>query len=233
MTAAQCFELHVAQTATRSPKLFLYTHYQDNGHYPVLSVVPPVDGDPYIRLECRDWFKFKPNLQGAAKSRIDLYVARDEALPLSQALEQAAEGKAAVYEAQVHPERSQSGPKALPVIHSKTYQIPLVSAGMWIAGASVFSANCQLFAEMERPARNHGVMQEEELHLGISFGWDTKLCDNVDMQKITLFEVPERELKVRGEKNPVPKGWGEIQIRLTADQAGRLALAIEQLCSRS
>ena len=73
MSQTSSFELHVAQTATRSPKLFLYTHYQDQGHAPFLTVTPPSDNDPYIVLECRDTFKFKPNLQGAAKNRIDLY----------------------------------------------------------------------------------------------------------------------------------------------------------------
>lgn len=231
MSQTSSFELHVAQTATRSPKLFLYTHYQDQGHAPFLTVTPPSDNDPCIVLECRDTFKFKPNLQDAAKNRIDLYAARSAALPLSQALEQAAEGKAAAQEAQVHPELSQSGPKALPLIPTKTYQVPLVNAGMWIAGASVFSAKCQLYAEMERPDPNHGVMLEEELHLGIALGPDTKLNDTVNEQKVTHVQVPDEELKVRKEKNPVPKGQGLIRIRLTPTQAGRLAHAIELLCA--
>lgn len=132
-------------------------------------------------------------------------------------------------ETRANPEGSRRGNKSLPKIPSKTYRISNVAAGAQIAGASTVSLNSTLYIEIEGPNPDHGVMKEDEPHIGIAFGRDVKLNAAIDEHKVELVQVPENELKVNGEKNPVRKSTGLIWIQFKPVQAGMLSKAIELL----
>lgn len=208
--------MHVVKVPTSNRDLFPYTHYMDEGHHPLMTVSANQDE---IVLNCRDWFKLKPNVQQAPRIRMDIYMPGGAGLLIAKEISRAiGEGEIAELSS-VNPEDYRDGPQTLPKI-DESRKVQHVGATIIIAGFQVDSPSGDIFIDMERPNEGHIEMKGPEIHLGIPL---EEIWGELDKVQIRRYIIPQSELRVAGEKNPVPKALGEILIFLDYHNARSLA----------
>lgn len=210
---------HVVEVPTTSLDLFLYSHYADQGHDPQLAV--ELSGGAVI-LSCEDVFKLKPNVQAKPRNRIDIYIPGAAALSLGVDIVALVGAGQLAELALVDPEAFRKGQQTLPHI-GESRQVTCSSAEVSLAGCQVRGQNCRVFLDRERPHDKHIEMKGPEVHLGIPLAQVAGALDPTQINKVT---VPDAELRVVGEHNPVRKAKGRVLVSLPPEQARNLAATL-------
>lgn len=211
--------LHVVKVPTIIDNLFPYSHYSDVDHNPMLSV--SLLGDQVI-LTCNDLFKLKPNVQQNRKIRIDIYMPGFAGFELGNDI-LALVGIGNIAElAPVDPEAFRVGPQTLPLI-DETRRVRHQLTEMRIAGCLIQGNPGPIYIDRERPNEGHIEMVGPEIHLGIPL---TNVRGTIDITQTRNYHVPENELRVRGEVNPIKKALGSLDIFLNVNEAQNLAATL-------
>ena len=201
-----------------------YCHFADFGHRPYLEVSR--NGE-ITYLSCHTLFKLKPNVQSSPRNRIDIYMSYDMATNLGKRLEVLAGKGDVAPRANANPEDYRIGGQALPVIGEQR-SLRYFRAEIQSAGISVAGRGNRLFIDREAPHQNHVEMQGDEIHIGVQLD---NIAGHLNMQQVEYHNIPESELRVRGEHNPVPKAKVFVKIllfNLVASDLGRTLLSYTQ-----
>ena len=210
--------IHVIKVPTKIKSLFPYSHYNDVHHDPFLSVNSK---DGQIELVCEEMFKLKPNVQKAPRNRIDIYIPLEAGVSIATEIEGYTGAGIEAESTTVSPERFRIGEQTLPQIKASK-KIDFSNTQVCIAGYTIIQNEGRIFIDSEEPAEGHIEMKGPEIHLGI----DLRNCTvegNKDMEEIIYEDVPEGELRVGNEKNPIEKARGIVKIILSEDDAKKLA----------
>lgn len=213
------YRIHVLKVPTTNEKLFPYTHYNDMNHDPYFKV--RVQKGMLI-LECIDLFKLKPNVQAKKRNRIDVYIPGYSAIELgSKIIEIFGPGDIAELN-KIDPELYRVGSQTLPIIKESrnvNYFEAYIKIGGYIAGGN----NGRVFVDLEEPNEGHIEMLGPEVHLGIPI---QSVSGKMDMNLIFEENVPDVEIRVEGETNPVKKSKGAVLIVLNDIEARNLATTL-------
>jgi len=222
---ASCGKLHLAKVPSVNRSFFPYCHFNDrDSSGPYLDVLfDKISRN--VQLLIYGDAKLKPNIQKSPRNRIDIYMSVDTAATISQSLKKLChESKTlgqALSETNVDPEASRAGPQTLPQIE-KQYKATVSNIHGTCGGYS-FSKATTIYLDHEKPDTNHVEMVGEERHLGIPF---YQLSGEEDTNLISLRDVPESELRVQGERNPVKFTKLNISIIMSLEQACNFAETI-------
>lgn len=218
--------VHLVKVPTHVKGLFLYSHYSDVGHDPFLEVERTNDG---VRLSCSDLFKFKPNVQRSPRTRIDVYIPGSAATGLgADILSIVGRGRVAEVST-VDPEDFRAGPQSLPVI-TESRRLRHDGARAVVAGLVVASDGGSVFLDQEAPNEGHVEMQGPEVHIGVPL---EGVYGKFEPEAVTRVAVPAGELRVAGERNPLPKAPGDVEITFTRVAAADLAVTLLHYGQRS
>lgn len=212
--------LHVVKVPTAVKGLFPYSHYADAGHSPTLELQPAPDG---IRLLCADVFKLKPNVQRSPRTRIDMYMPGDAAMGLAAELVPLVGRGRVARAAGVDPNDFRAGPQSLPII-AEARQLWCARADVSIAGLVVTGGVGTVYLDRESPNEGHVEMKGPEVHIGVPLR--AGVSGSFDPRLVQRIEVPAEELRVAGERNPVPKAIGIVRIEFDLRQAADLAATL-------
>lgn len=213
------FRLHVVKVPTKLRSLFPYTHYADNGHDPKL--VCHYD-EEMLTLECVDLFKLKPNVQSKPRNRVDIYMPGEAALKLGvQIISLYGKGEIAAL-SNIDPNLFRKGPQTLPRI-DESRRVRHKYSEMIIAGFKVVGESGPVYVDIERPSEGHIEMKGPEVHIGVPL---SSVDGNLNKDLIELVTIPETELRVEGEKNPVKKSMGQLRICFEIAEARNLATTL-------
>jgi hypothetical protein len=210
---------HVIKVPTTNRSIFPYSHYSDEGHDPMLSV--RLEGTQII-LTCEDLFKLKPNVQHNPKLRMDIYLPGYSGLNLGNDILALVGGGNIAELTTVDPEDYREGPQTLPLI-DEARRVSHSRAVMNIAGYSIEGNAGSVYMDRERPNEGHIEMVGPEIHLGIPL---TRVRGNLDLPQTRTLNVPQKELRVAGETNPIRKAPGTLSISFDIDQAQNLAATL-------
>jgi hypothetical protein len=213
--------IHVVKVPTTKRNFFPYSHYADDGHNPLMTTR---NQNNQLIIECNEIFKLKPNVQAQPKNRIDIYIPHNAALEIGyDIIMMFGPGNIAEI-ANVNPEAYRVGPQTLPLI-DETRTVRYISSDVSVGGFNVSGTNGSIYIDMERPNDGHIEMQGPEVHIGIPLSnvvFNGILNENL-VQYIT---VPEGEIRVAGEINPIRKANGLIRIVLDQVQARNFAATL-------
>lgn len=219
------YRLHVLKIPSTHPSLFPYTHFSDEGHDPYLEVTKE---NGYLIFSCTDWFKLKPNVQVSPKNRVDMYMPYYSAHDIgNRIIELFGSGTIAEY-AQVNPEGSRKGPQTLPLI-DETRSIRYAKTLMSIADCKVEGKQGTVYIDREKPNEGHIEMIDREIHFGIPL---QSILGRLNETLISTHMVPDSEIRVNGEQNPVRKAIGTLKIAFTAQEARKLASTLLYLANK-
>lgn len=211
--------IHIIKMPTNTGELFPYSHYNDKNHDPYLVVDKE---DDKLVMICEDSFKLKPNVQRKKLTRVDIYIPKYAALQLGDDIkEYFGEGIMADNNS-INPENYRIGEQTLPIIMDSK-QIKYCNARFDIAGFTVEGVNKNIYIDLENPNMGHREMIEQEIHLGIPLEKVNGILNNEMVWKET---VPNSEIRVRGEVNPVKKANGVFKIKLDRNEAKKLATTL-------
>jgi len=213
--------VHVVKVPTTNRDIFPYSHYRDQGHNPMLDV--QFENNQII-LVCEDLFKLKPNVMARPSLRADIYI------PVQAAMELGADifslvGAGHIAElATLDPEDFRVGPQTLPHI-DEARVVTYDQTSMTIAGCRIVGQYRNIYLDRERPREGHVEMVEPEIHLGINLNGG-RIIGTIEPALTQLHTVPEDELRVGGETNPIRKAIGRLEIRLNIVQAQNFAATL-------
>lgn len=225
---ATCLDrLHLAKVPSINQGFFAYCHFNDaNSRGPILSVYFN-HNEQKVRLFINGLTKLKPNTQQSPRTRIDIYMSVETGCEISRHIQEICNNLningVALGQANVNPEAARMGPQALPIIQQQ-YTIDILNAYGYCAGYN-FGGATRMYFDHERPNDNHIEMIGEERHLGIPLSNINGLEDATSIQ---LHNVPNSELRVGGEENPVKFAELKIYIEMTIGQACNFARTIQQ-----
>lgn len=215
--------IHVVKVPSKNPSFFPYSHFRDeHAAGPILEAHYSME-QSILTLRIVGLAKLKPNIQVNPKLRIDIYGPHSTLHNLATHITRNLGAGVGAASAAVNPERARKGHQTLPRIDQQ-YIIEITSVHGICAGFTFSGAN-KFYLDHERPADGHIEMIGPEFHIGIPL---QTLSGAREEDIIICQDVPEDELRVKGETNPVPFAPFEIQITLGAGQARKFAATIEQ-----
>jgi len=215
-------KLHVVKVPTTAPALFPYSHYRDMHSAGPLVEVWCDDTADVFSLRVSALAKLKPNVQSSPKLRIDIYAPPSTGLDIAnQVLRYSNRAGIAAKQAGVDPETARQGPQTLPII-SGTYKVPITRIHGSCAGY-VFSEADTMYYDREEPAPEHVEMVGPEMHLGIPM---QSLGGARNERLMVEHVVPEGEVRVAGENNPVTFAPLSVLIILSGTQAVNFAATV-------
>lgn len=216
-------KLHVVKVPSCDPNFFCYSHYRDQH-----SVGPAIEGiydsdKEVVWLRSTGLAKLKPNVQVNPKLRIDIYGPHNTALGIAKQFTQLLGDGASAHISEADPEAARKGPQTLPEIDCQ-YQLAVQSVCGRCAGFK-FEGARTIFFDHERPAEGHIEMAGPEFHFGIRL----EMLTGARNDKLVDYQnVPDDELRVRGETNPVAFTPFDIRITMNLDQARIFATTIQK-----
>lgn len=211
--------VHVIKVPTNNRNVFPYSHYSDEGHNPLISAQLWND---HVILTCEDLFKLKPNVQQNPRTRVDIYMPGNAGLELGNDL-LALVGAGNIAElTSVNPEDFRNGPQTLPLI-DEARRVSHRRTEMNIASCTITGNQGPVYMDRERPNEGHIEMVGPEIHLGIPL---SNVIGNIDLTETREYNVPESELRVAGERNPIRKAYGRLNIMFDIPQAQNLAATL-------
>lgn len=210
---------HVVKVPTTTKILFPYSHYADEGHNPLLGATME---EANLVIACEDLFKLKPNVQANPRTRVDIYMPGRAAMELGVDIVEIFGAGNIAELAQVDPEAFRSGPQTLPRIH-ETRRVRHSGTNMSIAGFRIWGDQGPVYIDRESPNEGHIEMQGPEVHIGIPL---QHIHGELDLSQIRYVSVPERELRVGGEVNPIKKARGILRLSFDQSQARDLAATL-------
>jgi hypothetical protein len=202
--------------------LFPYSHFQDQNHDPHISAGLSA-GSLVLRIATP--FKLKPNVQVRDLNRIDIYMPQGSAVALAADIAELFAYGAVPPVTAANPNRARQGPQALPHIH-RAFELPNSGARVTVAGYTVTGDGGRTFVELESPAAIHVEMGGYEVHVGVPL---QRVIGVLDVAQTWQEHVPNAELRVEGEANPVRKADGAVRVRFSAGEAARLAAGLREL----
>lgn len=208
--------VHVLKIPTTNPNIFPYTHFSDKDHDPYLEVS---NEKGYLVLTCTDLFKLKPNVQVKPKNRVDLYMPHNSAIEIGNEINKLFGTGNIADTSNVNPELSRKGPQTLPLIE-ETRSIKYAKTQMNIADCRIEGLRGTVYIDRELPNEGHIEMKGKEIHMGIPLQY---ILGNINTDLVSTHVVPEDEIRVDGEKNPINKAMGTFKIAFTKDEAKKLA----------
>lgn len=217
-----CGRLHVVKVPSQDETFFPYLHFADaESAGPMLELlINDTKTEVFIRVAGAA--KLKPNVQKNPKLRIDVYGPHTTALRLATAIKANLVGTGTVLvTTSENPEKSRIGPQTLPLIDKK-YKVPLAGATGSCSGFFFSEAKC-LYFDHERPNDGHVEMAGPEMHIGVPL---LQLVGAFDPNLVISREVPESEVRVRGETEVVRFSPLEAQLTLTKQNALNFAETI-------
>ena len=221
------YRIHLIKVPTTVDGLFPYSHYNDQYHDPFLQI--NIFNNKVV-VNCKDLFKLKPNVQQYRKNRIDIYIPYDSAVQIANEIEGIAGRGTLAGPALSSPEDYRRGPQTLPII-TQSRKIMFSSANVTIAGYQITQTDGRVFIDTEEPNEGHIEMKGPEIHLGI----ELKNC-SISGQKnhdlVTKMNVPENELRVNNEQNPIETARREVCIVFDIPNARSLAATLQSFASR-
>ncbi|MEK3907873.1 hypothetical protein [Oceanobacillus sp. FSL W7-1309] len=211
--------IHVIKAPTNNRTVFPYSHYSDEGHNPLISA--HIENN-HVILTCEDLFKLKPNVQQNPRTRVDIYMPGYAGLELGNDI-LALVGAGNIAElTTVNPEDFRNGPQTLPLI-DEARRVRQHQTMMNIAGCTINGNSGPVYMDRERPNEGHIEMVGPEIHLGIPL---SKVNGTIDLAQTREYNVPETELRIIGESNPVRKAYGRLTISFEIQQAQNLAATL-------
>lgn len=217
-----CGRLHVVKVPSQDQTFFPYLHFADAESAGPLLELLLNESNSEVLIRVVGAAKLKPNIQTNPKLRIDIYGPHTTALRMAEAMKAnligAGVGLASTPD---NPEKSRIGPQTLPLI-DKQYKVPLADAEGGCSGF-IFSGSKCLYFDHERPNDGHIEMAGPEMHIGVPL---RNLAGANDPKLIISREVPESEVRVRGETKIVRFSPLEAQLTLTKQNALNFAETI-------
>lgn len=210
-------KLHVVKVPSKHIDFFPYSHHLDkiNGS-PLVEALLQESGELVLRISCMA--KMKPNIQKKRRDRIDIYAPLETISSLSQSIYKNMGGGEPVKNSEVDPDNYRVGPQTLPII-AERFSIESVLIQGKCSGYQ-FEGSSHLYIDFESPNVGHREMQGKEVHFGIKI-------DKLEGQRNTYLEtknyVPDQEIRVRGEENPVTFSPLVIRLHLSNRSARNFA----------
>jgi hypothetical protein len=208
--------LHVLKIPTKDSSIFPYTHFSDKDHDPYI-VATKENG--YLILTCTDLFKLKPNVQVSPKNRVDLYMPYSSAIEIGNLINEFFGSGNLAQPSYVNPEMSRKGPQTLPLI-DETRTVKYAKTQMNIAECKIEGKHGTVYIDREKPNEGHIEMKGREIHFGIPLQY---ILGSINESLVSTHIVPEEEVRVEGEENPVRKSQGTLKIAFTTEEAKKLA----------
>lgn len=212
-------QVHVIKVPTDREDLFPYSHYKDKGHNPMLSAEL---SENQIVLSCKDIFKLKPNVQQNKRTRVDIYMPVYAGFELGNDILVLVGAGHIAELAAIDPENFRSGPQTLPLI-DEARKVSHRHTEMHIAGSHIYGGPGSVYIDRERPNDGHIEMQGSEIHLGIPLTYARGI---IDLSQTRTVMVPENEIRVQGESNPIRKCSATLRAVFDIKEAQNLAATL-------
>ena len=206
--------IHIIKVPTNNRDFFPYSHYSDINHDPFLQIR---EEDGLICLFCEDLFKLKPNVQQYPKNRIDIYLPHNSSFDIADELEEIVGTGTIAAMANASPEYYRRGRQTLPII-SDSRKIYFHSIEVAIAGYEIRQYSGSVYLDCESPNEGHIEMKGPEVHFGIPLD-NCTIRGGKDETEIIYERVPDSELRVGTERNPIPKARGAVRVFLDVENA--------------
>lgn len=206
--------LHVLKVPSTIDEFFPYSHYADEHSIgPTMECYYENPEKPVILL-ITGLAKLKPNVQTNKKLRIDIYGPHSSLLDMAYQLTKIIGVGNTQSISKADPEAARVGMQTLPKM-DKSFRLQILSVEGNCAGFK-FGGATSLFFDHERPDDGHIEMVGPEFHLGIPL---QTLSGSRNDSLLSFHDVPQRELRVKGEQNPVAFSTCNIKITMTVPQA--------------